>query len=73
MFLLLIDSQKLTNMLCTTLCFLFTVTVGVGMYVLNTEDFDYIVNPSDHTHSSLQEQADNFIKFKLKMLGKQTR
>ena len=30
-------------MLCTVLCFLFTVTVGVDMYVLNTEDFGYIM------------------------------
>ena len=49
--------------------FMFTVTTGIDMYVLNTEDFGYIMKPSDHTHSSLQEQADNFINFKLKMLG----
>ena len=39
------------------------------MYVLNTEDFGYIMKMSDHTHSSLQAQADNFINFKLKTLG----
>ena len=43
--------------------------VGVDMYVLNTEDFGYLMKPSDHTHSSLQEQADSFINYKLKTLG----
>ena len=50
--------------------FIFTVRTGVGVYVLNTENFGYIMKPSDHTHSSLQDQADNFINFKLKTLGK---
>ena len=43
--------------------------VGVDMYVLNTEDFGYLMKPSDHTHSSLQEQADSFINYLLKTLG----
>ena len=43
--------------------------VGVDTYVLNTEDFGYLMKPSDHTHSSLQEQADSFINYKLKTLG----
>ena len=43
--------------------------VGVDMYVLNTEDFGYLMKPSDHTQSSLQEQADSFINYKLKTLG----
>ena len=43
--------------------------IGVDMYVLNTEDFGYIMKTSDHAHSSLQEQADNFVNFKLKTLG----
>ena len=42
--------------------------VGVDMYVLNTEDFGYLMKPSDHTHSSLQEQVDSFINYKLKTL-----
>ena len=37
--------------------------------MLNSEDFGYLMKPSDHTHSSLQEQADSFINFKLKTLG----
>ena len=43
--------------------------VGVDMYVLNIEDFGYLMKPSDHTHSSLREQADSFINYKLKTLG----
>ena len=38
-------------------------------FVLNTEDFGYLMKPSDHTHSSLKKQADSFINFKLKALG----
>ena len=44
---------------------------GVDMYVLNTEDFGYMMRPSDHTHSSLEEAADSFVDFKLRTLGQQ--
>ena len=46
------------------------IHVGVDMYILNTEVFGYLMKPAHHDHSSLEEQANSFINFKLKTLGK---
>ena len=55
------------------MCVIFTVccvySSGVQMYILNTEEFGYLIPP--YRDSTLEEAAEIFLTFKLKTLGEQ--
>lgn len=44
--------------------------VGLGMFVLNTENFGYILRPEDF--KKLEQLTKAFLNFKLQTLGKPT-
>lgn len=51
----------------SVICFL----VVVNMYLLNTEQFGYMMKPVEY--SSAEEARQDFVNYKLKQLGKQSR